>query len=1136
MCGIFAVLRRPSTREAPEAAEVTELAAAAQSALADSRTAKDFSASARALNELDALLRGAPGAEAMLADDSLIATVTAATTAVEAHVRAAEEALDAGQVEGGGSLEEMNEALVGLRDVLWFITKDRLRTARAVKAMVASAPLSPSLVECYTSIQMALSSIDRLEVRGRDSAGISVLVHDHGLSAGEVAAKAAARSDSLFLNNAVEVSGATMVFVYKAAAEIGALGDNVRHLRAAIERDELLREMLARPGTQATVVSHTRWASVGTVSEANTHPIDSQEAGSAPGPYVVASLNGDVDNYLALRAEDRLEIAPEITTDAKVIPAGVSRRLAEGNAPLEAFRKTVDKFEGSVAIASAIADVPASLFLAVYGSGQGCYIGFTEDAFLVASEPYGLVEECDTYVRLDGETASAASGKKGQVVELSRQFAGTLEGIERLSYGGEALPLSQDDVTTPEITTRDVDRGDAPHFLLKEISESPDSVRRTIRGKITGSQGRLRVSLDDTMFPAEIREALKSREINQVIVIGQGTASIAGQTVVSMLEYLAPYEIAVTAKKATELSGFGMRDDMSDTLIVAVSQSGTTTDTNRTVDLVRARGAKVIAIVNRRESDLTQKADGVLYTSDGRDVEMSVASTKAFYAQVVASTLLAIAITDQLGAGDAVETQAVLSALRKLPEAMTQVLGKRRELAGAAKEFAPSRRSWAMTGSGPNHIAAQELRIKLSELCYKSIACDFTEDKKHIDLSAEPMIVVCAAGLTGSNASDIAKEVAIYKAHKALPIVFASEGSNFDAPAVIEVPALHPAIDFVLSTMAGHLFGYEAALAIDAQGKAMRAARAVLDDVLSAEHGDEEQKFAALRTAMVQPAAEILALMRSRQLDGHLQPSTAVRLSALLRAATGAIILDAVDAEVGTHVTPLSMMGALMETLSQAVDELSRPIDAVKHQAKTVTVGISRAEESFAENPLVIAAIESGVPRERLTYRSMRLLSALQPAVEEVLGYTRYEVAGDVGAGTATLRVLDKGGVAKSLVSRSETDPRLTGTKHRAAYERMVTVARGGRDQRSVVLVPEIVQQRVVGMMLLHVRFAELLDADTAVQVMKGYRNRYAALVDAVTETEPDFDDSQLGRVAVLNLLVDPVRILAQHWRNSSDS
>ena len=123
----------------------------------------------------------------------------------------------------------------------------------------------------------------------------------------------------------------------------------------------------------------------------------------------------------------------------------------------------------------------------------------------------------------------------------------------------------------------------------------------------------------------------------------------------------------VDATPATELSGFALRPDMHDTLVVAISQSGTTTDTNRTVDLVRARGASVVAIVNRRNSDLVERSDGVLYTSDGRDVEMSVASTKAFYAQIAAGWLGALAISDAFGCGDARRTHELATALRAMP-------------------------------------------------------------------------------------------------------------------------------------------------------------------------------------------------------------------------------------------------------------------------------------------------------------------------------------------------------------------------------------------------------------------------------------------------------------------------------------
>ncbi len=241
-----------------------------------------------------------------------------------------------------------------------------------------------------------------------------------------------------------------------------------------------------------------------------------------------------------------------------------------------------------------------------------------------------------------------------------------------------------------------------------------------------------------------------------------------------------------------------MRNDMSDTLIVAISQSGTTTDTNRTVDLARARGASVLAIVNRRNSDLTDKADGVLYTSDGRDVEMAVPSTKAFYAQVAAGCLLAVAIADAVGARRPVARRPVRAARRPAGAARRHDRGAGaggRRSPRSPTELAPSRRYWAIVGNGPNRIAAQELRIKLSELCYKSIAFDVTEDKKHIDLSAEPLILVCAAGLTGSNADDVAKEVAIYRAHKAAPVVIGTEGEGRFGAALhlIGVPADPPA-------------------------------------------------------------------------------------------------------------------------------------------------------------------------------------------------------------------------------------------------------------------------------------------------------------------------------------------------------
>jgi glucosamine--fructose-6-phosphate aminotransferase (isomerizing) len=341
----------------------------------------------------------------------------------------------------------------------------------------------------------------------------------------------------------------------------------------------------------------------------------------------------------------------------------------------------------------------------------------------------------------------------------------------------------------------------------------------------------------------------------------------------------------VVALPATELSGFSLVDDMSDTLAVAISQSGTTTDTNRTVDLLRARGAWVVSIVNRRNSDLTHKSDGVLFTSDGRDVEMSVASTKAFYAQVAAGVLLAFGLAEATGESDAERQHELLGALRDLPDAMERLLAARPLIRDLARAHAPARRHWAVVGNGSNRIAAAEIRIKLSELCYKAIACDTTEDKKHIDLSSEPLTLICAAGLTGSVADDVAKEVAIFRAHKGAPIVVASEDeSRFNAAAagVIPVPPAHPAFAYVLSTMAGHLFGYEAALAIDAQVLPLRQARATVERVAATTRTAQEL-LDRLGPELRDAAAAFHDGLRNRRCDGTMEARTATRLSAAFR-------------------------------------------------------------------------------------------------------------------------------------------------------------------------------------------------------------------------------------------------------------
>lgn len=1131
-------MRGPGARRDLPPSDVLDRLEAVQGALAGLDAVDAARAAAELLEDLDELLR-TPDGVALLVRGREVATRTGAVgAAVGDWVAALEEGLDAQGAPGGHTLEDANATLLRLKDALWAVVRDRLPTATKVRELVGDRP-SWSAIEIGTSIQQALSALDRLEVRGRDSAGLTVLVRDHGLDLADpaVARLVEARSgDHLFRSNAVRTPEGHLSFVYKAAAEIGELGDNTAAMRADLLADDLLRLGLAGERASAVVLGHTRWASIGIISQPNAHPVDSLEVDGAGGPYVTAALNGDVDNFADLKAADGLRLAAEITTDAKVIPTLVSHRLAEGADLTTAFRDTVATFEGSVAIGASAASRPDHLLLALRGSGQALYVGLADGCYVVASEPYGLVELTRTYLRLDGDTPANPenpNASRGQIVVLDGACAGTLSGIARQAYDGTDLPVTTADLQEAQVTTRDIDRGAYPHFLLKEITEAPTSFRKTLRGKLVERDGEMRVALGEDVLSAVVREGLRSGRIDRVQVIGQGTAHVAGQSLVSALVASIPDgRLRVEALPATELSGFGLRADMADTLVVAISQSGTTTDTNRTVDLVRDRGAAVLAIVNRRGSDLTDKADGVLYTSDGRDVEMSVASTKAFYAQIAAGFLLAWAIAEEVGG--AVDPTLV-AALRELPAAMEATVARRAGIAAAAQQLAPSKRYWAIVGNGTNRIAAEELRIKLSELCYRSIACDATEDKKHIDLSCEPLILVCAAGLEGSTADDVAKEVAIYRAHKASPIVVASDGQARFAAAlhVISVPVTHPRLAFVLTAVAGHLFGYEAALAIDAQARPLREARAAIEEAVG-EHAvaDGDQLLRSLQPDLVASATRFFGGLRSGAYDGNLEASTAVRLASSFRYALGVAPLDAYQTELGRIGTPAVVVDDLSAALTQGIEELTRPVDAIKHQAKTVTVGISRSDETLLQPPLVQAVLAAGAARDRLSYKTLRTLADIDPAVAEVTGWIRYELDADPEAGEVAVSIVDRGGIARDIPSRTEGTGLLRGTKHTVAVERQVFVTRGREDGRTVVIVPETKDDRATGLTLLHVRFHEHLAVPAARGALQGYRNRWSALHDAVLETEPTFRDDLLTEVPTADLLVEPIRELADRWRS----
>ena len=173
--------------------------------------------------------------------------------------------------------------------------------------------------------------------------------------------------------------------------------------------------------------------------------------------------------------------------------------------------------------------------------------------------------------------------------------------------------------------------------------------------------------------------------------------------------------------------------------------------------------------------------------------------------------------------------------------------------------------------------------------------------------------------------------------------------------------------------------------------------------------------------------------------------------------------------------------------------------------------------------------------RERLSYKTLKVIADLDPAVASVVGFTRYGIEGNVEANTATVNVIDRGGISLELTSRVDGNSALVGTKHRVATDRNVLVARGRRDNRTVVFVPETKGTETTGITLLHVLFHDCLPSSTMKNVLQGYDDRYNRLVDWVTETEGSFREDRLAEVSVADLLILPISESANHWRTSQN-
>ena len=593
---------------------------------------------------------------------------------------------------------------------------------------------------------------------------------------------------------------------------------------------------------------------------------------------------------------------------------------------------------------------------------------------------------------------------------------------------------------------------------------------------------------------------------------------------------------------ATELSGLRLRDDMSDTLVVAISQSGTTTDTNRTVDL--ARGARCARDRDRQPAQQRPRRQvrrRALHVRRARRRDERCRPPRRSTRRSPPGYLLALAIASEL---DAVSTRRVhtrsSTALRALPDAMHDVLAQRerdrRRSRSVTRRRAATGRSSA---TGCNRIAADEVRIKLSELCYKSIACDATEDKKHIDLSAEPLILVCAAGLQGSNADDVAKEVAIYRAHRAAPIVIATEGEDRFAAALetIAVPAVAPRAR-VRAVDDGR-----APLRLRGRARDRRvgpaAARGAGRD--RGGGGDGRGRRPRRRPAHAPRAASSTRRraaffdgLRAGSYDGDLEAGTAVRLASLLRYATGSVLARRLRgrARQGRHAEHGGR-----RPHRRAHRRRSRSSPGHRRDQAPGQDGHRRhlplRRDAAPGRRWSREVLAAGAARDGLSYRVAAHAGRPRPrGRREVTGFTRYRIEGDLAADAATLHVVDRGGISSVRVAhrrpiRASAAPSTASRRSARSPSRA-----GAATAAPSCIVPEVKGNETVGLTLLHVRLrrpparrrgargAPGLPGPLRRAAGRGHRDRADLRRRACS---PTFD--------LVDLLTEPVYVLADRWR-----
>ncbi|MEO7715056.1 MAG: glutamine--fructose-6-phosphate transaminase (isomerizing) [Capsulimonas sp.] len=454
-------------------------------------------------------------------------------------------------------------------------------------------------------------------------------------------------------------------------------------------------------------IAHTRWATHGRPNDGNAHPHTDCSG------RIALIHNGIIENYLDLK-DDLLAQGHTFSsdTDTEVLVHLIEERLKTSDGLETALRSALASVTGAYSICVVSEMEPDVIYAAKTASPL--IIGLGEGENFLASDIPAVMEYTRRVLVLED----------GDFVKITpdQVTITTLEGA----------PLQRDVfAVTWDVST--ASKGGYDHFMLKEIHEQPQTIRDTLRGRVSDT--------NQVMFP----ELKLSREqllnFNRIVIVACGTAYHAGMVAKHFYEALLrrPVEVSVASE-------FRYSDPIVDqhTLAIIISQSGETADTLAALREAKVKGATTLAVVNVVGSSIAREADEVIYTYAGP--EISVASTKAYTTQLVALYLVGLFIAEQENRLGPTVVSDYVELLKALPAQVAEVLKLGPEIKELAQGLSKSS-SFFFLGRGFDYAVAMEAALKLKEVSYIHAEAYAAGEMKHGPLAlVEPGVtVVCFA-------------------------------------------------------------------------------------------------------------------------------------------------------------------------------------------------------------------------------------------------------------------------------------------------------------------------------------------------------------------------------------------------------